>query len=315
MHSITGEKIVMNSSNSPTQPVQTSGDDPLSQYQPIRLPPKKNRVSGFVITLLGFGCVALLGLLVLYLLFPARTNFLILGIDRPPAGTNMSRTDTMIVVTVNPLKPDIGMLSIPRDLWVAIPGHGENRINTAHFFAEIDHPGSGPAAAQAVVQRDFHVTVPYYVRVRFDSVTDIVDAMGGVDIELKTAMSGYDPGWHHLNGKQALAFVRDRKGSDDFFRMSRGQMFIMAAVRQMINPLNWWRVPLVAVTSLRMVDTNIPAWQLPRIGVAFMRGLVTGIDAKTLTRDMVTPTITDQGADVLLPNWQRIYPLVKEIFG
>jgi polyisoprenyl-teichoic acid--peptidoglycan teichoic acid transferase len=303
----------MNSFNNSTQPVQIFDDSPLSHYQPIRLPPKKRRAPGCLIAGTIFCLVLILGLIGVFLILPVRTNFLVLGIDRPPSGTNMSRSDTMILVSVNPLKPDIGMLSIPRDLWVPIPGHGENRINTAHFFAEVEHPGSGPAAAMAVVQTNFHVKVPYYVRVHFDSVTEIVDAMGGVDVDLKTAMSGYEAGWHHMDGKQALAFVRDRETSDDFFRMSRGQTFILAAIRKMINPLNWWRAPLVVTTTLRSIDTNLPVWEWPRIAVAFARGLVTGINNKTLTRDMVTPTITSEGADVLLPNWDRIYPLVNEV--
>ena len=63
--------------------------------------------------------------------------------------------DTIILTTFNPWKPNVGMLSIPRDLWVNIPGVGENRINTAHFFAEANDPGSGPSATMDTIEAEF----------------------------------------------------------------------------------------------------------------------------------------------------------------
>ena len=89
--------------------------------------------SGCLIILAGLIAILFIGFI--YFLVPFRTNFLVLGIDRVPEGSNLGRSDTNILVTVKPLSPYIGMLSIPRDLWVTIPGVGENRINTAHFFA------------------------------------------------------------------------------------------------------------------------------------------------------------------------------------
>ena len=75
---------------------------------------------------------------------PGRVNVLILGLDTREPGSNLGRSDTMILTTFLPAEPYVGLLSIPRDLWVIIPGWGENRINAAHFFAESEFPGSGP---------------------------------------------------------------------------------------------------------------------------------------------------------------------------
>ena len=72
-----------------------------------------------------------------------RTNILLLGLDRAEAGSDAARTDTIILTTFVPHRLYLGMLSIPRDLWVTIPGVGENRINTAHFYAEAARPGRG----------------------------------------------------------------------------------------------------------------------------------------------------------------------------
>jgi LCP family protein required for cell wall assembly len=254
---------------------------------------------------------------VLFLLFftPFRINILLLGIDnRIEDNTAMGRSDTMILTTIPPVSPYLHMLSIPRDLWVDIPGHGQNRINTAHFFAEIAKPGSGPKAAAETVELNFKVPVQYTVRIKFDGFISVVDAMGGVTVDLPTDMSGYTAGKHHLDAKQALAFVRDRKGSDDLFRGMRSQIFIKAAIRQMANPLHWWRIPGVTLAMTQAITTDIPVYLWPRIGYSVLFSGVTGFDTNTLNHNMVHGWITNEGADVLLPNWDLINPLVDKLF-
>jgi polyisoprenyl-teichoic acid--peptidoglycan teichoic acid transferase len=314
----------------PPAPSQPSQPDPLGQFQPIRVPraepplrppaqrpPRRRRRSN------NLGClscvtpilVLVLALLAVYLLFPLRTNLLVMGVDRVPEGTALGRTDTIIMMSIIPLQPEINMLSIPRDLWLDIPNVGPNRINTAHFFAEGEQTGSGPRALQQTIQNNFGVRFSYYVRLRFDGFVSIVDAMGGVTVELAEPMSGYDAGTHRLNGEQALAFTRDRAGTDDFFRMSRGQLMIKAMLRQMTRPATWPRLPAVAMAGLQAMDTNLPLWHWPRIGFAMLRSGSDGIDNRTISREMVLPFTTDGGAQVLAPNWDQIRPVVREMFG
>ena len=261
-----------------------------------------------------FFLFAFFSLLGIYLFAPLRTNLLILGIDYSPNNDAVGRSDTIILSTFVPLQPYVGMLSIPRDLWVTIPGHGENRINTAHFFAEAQKPGSGPLAAMNTIQQDFGINVHYFLRIRFEGFKNVVNAMGGVNIVLDQPMAGYPAGAHHLTGNKALAFARSRMGADDFYRMQQGQIVIKSAFRQMLNPLEWPRLPAVLVALVRSVDTNVPIWQWPRLGLALLRLGPSGIDSRTISREMVTPYVTDQGADVLLPNWDRINPLLKAMF-
>lgn len=251
----------------------------------------------------------------LYLLAPLRTNMLLLGIDYVEPGSAVARSDTIILASVNPLKPTVRLLSIPRDLWVSIPGMGENRINTSHFFAEGQQPGSGPSAVRQTIDQNFGINLPYYLRLRFEGFRSIVDALGGVDIELPEAMAGYAAGKHHLTGRKALAFVRSRADSDDFFRMSHGQLMIKALLKNMLNPLKWPRLPGVARAFFASVDTNLPVWLWPRLGLALLRAGPGGVESYQITREMVTPFITDQGASVLLPNWPVINLLVEEVFG
>lgn len=257
----------------------------------------------------------LLVILVFLLFFtPMRTTVLILGIDRPPEGTWAGRSDTMILASITPVLPDVSILSIPRDLWVSVPGQGENRINTAHFFAENSAPGTGKAAADGVVETNLGVTVDYVVRIKFDGFVKIIDAMGGVTVNLPVDMSGLAVGEHTFDGTQALAFVRDRAGSDDFFRQQRGQMVILSAVKEMMNPAKWVRIPAVLTAVLQSVDTNIPFWIYPRLVYASLFSAVKGFDARTFDREMITPWVTDGGAQVLLPIWEKINPLLFELF-
>jgi len=120
----------------------------------------------------------LLAVILIYFLAPLRTNILLLGTDDSPERGSVGRTDTIILATVVPLKPYVGMLSIPRDLWVTVPGVGEQRINTAYFFAEANQAGSGPRAALQTIHENFGVPVRYYAVIHMAGLTSIVDALG-----------------------------------------------------------------------------------------------------------------------------------------
>lgn len=270
----------------------------------------------------GCGCLPMLAPFLLiflvflaFLLFPGKVNILVIGIDARPEEGNLGRSDTNILVTLDPLRPYFGALSIPRDLWVNVPGVGENRINTAHFFAEAAEEGTGPAAAIETVESNFGVNINYFVRIRFTGFQEVIDSMGGIDVDFPSDMSGYTVGTHHLDGEQALALVRDRAGSDDFSRMSRGQLFLKSVWKTMLKPVSWVRIPAVVAALSHSVDTNIPVWQWPRMGLAVLRVGPDGIDTRSISREMVNPFTTGGGANVLGPNWALINPVLDEMFG
>ncbi len=276
---------------------------------------RRSGCSSFGCGLLFILAIPLMLMIIGYLIAPLRTNILVLGIDYTPPGSYVGRSDTNIIISVNPLKPTIAMLSIPRDLWIPIPGYGENRINTAHFFAEGEQTGSGPYKAMETIRTNFNIRIGYYLRFRFDSFREVVDAFGGVDIYLAEPMAGYPAGQHHLTGNKALAFARNRTGSDDFFRMEQGQILVKALLRQSLQPAKWFRIPAAGLAFLRSVDTNIPVWQWPRLGLAILRAGPDGINNRIIQREMVTPYTTDQGANILLPDWGQINHLVEELFN
>ena len=256
-----------------------------------------------------------LALTLIYFFAPLRTNILLLGTDDSPERGTVGRTDTIILTTIVPLRPYVGMLSIPRDLWVTIPNVGEQRINTAYFFAEANQPGTGSRAAMQTIRENFDVPVHYYAVVHMNGLVSAVDALGGLDIQLDQPTGGLPAGNHHLNGVDALAFARDRGGSDDFSRMQRAQVLISAAFAKALQPSGWRAFPRLIFSITQVIGTNIPLWQLPRLLFALVRSAFFGIESHTITADMVTPFVTSGGAQVLSPNWEAINPLLKDMFG
>jgi len=159
------------------------------------------------------------------------------------------------------------------------------------------------------------VDVNYFIRVRFDGFLELVDTLGGVDIEIPRPMSGLSEGSHHLSGEQALAFVRDRAGSDDFSRMERGQIFIRALIKRVITNSGWQNIPHSLSIISKMVETNAPVWLWPRLGIATLRVGTNGFDSRVINREMVLPFVSEGGAQVLAPNWEKINPILMELFG
>src|SRR5215207_11406888 len=157
----------------------------------------------------------------------SRITILIIGLDFRDYMANQGapRSDTMILLTIDPLTKTAGMLSIPRDMWVNIPGFGYSRINTAWTLGRGSKlPGGGPTLAMKTVSHFIGVPVDYYVQVDFDTFVDFIDLIGGVDIYndetliLDPMAHGKDfpkvkltcCGMRHLNGSKALAYARCR---------------------------------------------------------------------------------------------------------
>ncbi len=177
-----------------------------------------------------------------------RVNILVMGIDQREHEQGPWRTDTMLVLTIDPVTMSGGMLSIPRDLWVPIPGYEEGRINTAHYLGEIyDYPGGGTALAVKTVQYNLGVPIHYYARVNFTAFEQLVDLIGGIDIYVEEEINdpfypdeayGYDPlyiaaGWQHFDGEMALKYARTRHSiGGDFDRAQRQQQVILAVFEQ-----------------------------------------------------------------------------------
>ena len=177
-----------------------------------------------------------------------RVNVLVMGIDQREHEQGPWRTDTMLVMTIDPVSMTGGMLSIPRDLWVPIPGYEEGRINTAHYLGDLyDYPGGGSALAAKTVQYNLGVPIHYHARINFTAFEELVDLIGGIDVYVEKEIidptypdegTGYDPlyvpaGWQHFDGAMALKYARTRHSEGgDFDRAKRQQQVVLAVFEQ-----------------------------------------------------------------------------------
>jgi LCP family protein required for cell wall assembly len=179
----------------------------------------------------------------------SRFNLLAMGLDYRDweAGEGAPRTDTMILLSVDPVSKTAGMLSIPRDLWVSLPGFQDpERINTAYRFGETyELPGGGPELAMATVENLLGLKIDYYALIDFASFEKFIDEIGGVKIDIPKKIK-VDPingettvlrkGEQVLPGSLALAYARARyTEGGDFDRARRTQQVIMGIRNRIIN--------------------------------------------------------------------------------
>jgi LCP family protein required for cell wall assembly len=263
-----------------------------------------------------------------------RVNILVLGIDQRDYEQGPWRTDTMIVVSVDPATKSAGMLSIPRDLWVPIPGFQESRINNAHFLGDAnDYPGGGPALAKKTVEQNLGVPIDYYVRFNFSAFEKLVDLIGGIDVMVERTIDdptypaendpGYDPfhidaGMQHMDGKTALKYARSRHDDPlgDFGRAHRQQQ-VMLAIRDKVMQINALptllpRANEIAATLSNAVKTDLSVQQvleLAKLGTQIDRNRIkSGFIDQTMTLPFTTP----DGDQVLVPMRDAIRKVVLD---
>lgn len=295
---------------------------------------RRGCLSPFGLALLAVACVAgALGLLGYVALARAdsgpRTNVLILGLDRRPDESTAVRSDTMVLVTVYPRGEQVGLLSIPRDLYVEIPGYGQDRINTAHFWGENEATPRGPELAMQTVEHNIGLSVDHYVRLDFDGFRAIVDAVGGVDILVESAVvdDAYPTedygtvhieipaGLQHMDGETALRYARSRHGASDFERAKRQQQVMVAVAERILAADGWATWPAVLAAVLNHTDTDLTIAEMLLLAPTLKRAGPAGIQRLAIDDSMTDPWTTASGAQVLLPRWEAIRPAVEGLFS
>jgi LCP family protein required for cell wall assembly len=270
-----------------------------------------------------------------------RFTILLLGLDKRPneRGTAF-RTDSMILISLDPATRSIGVLSIPRDLYVEIPrdtvigqSYGFQRINTAYFLGERVREGYGALLAMQAVQYNLGIRIHDYIVFDFQAVIAAIDAIGGVEIDVPRDIvdyaypdmytNGYDPlyipaGRQWMNGELALKYARSRHDSSDFDRARRQQQ-VIAAVRErilrfemlpqlLLQASNLWAALSAHVRSRltleQWIQLALYAKDVPSENIRY--GVLDG--------RYVQPMLWN-GMSVLAPNRAVIGNLLVEVFG
>jgi LCP family protein required for cell wall assembly len=273
----------------------------------------------------------------------SRLNILFVGLrgGDPIEGDCPFCTDTLILLTVDPVTKTAGMLSIPRDMWVNIPGFGYSRINTAWTLGRGSKlPGGGPGLAMKTVSHFVGVPVNYYVQVDFDTFVDIIDMLGGVDIYndetivLDPMSHGKDfpkvkltcCGMRHLNGTAALAFARCRHAEQgckdgDVGRAKRQQKIIFGIREKVLDPENFTsllrQAPQLYDTFSAGIQTNMSLMGAIKLAVMVNDIPQENIRNAVIDHSMMTfgnTILGGQNASVMKPIPDKIRLVRDQIF-
>lgn len=268
----------------------------------------------------------------------SRINILFFGLDYRDweANAGPPRSDTMILFTIDPITKTAGMMSIPRDMWVNIPGFGYSRMNTAYPSGEgAQLPGGGAGLVMKTVEQFLGVPVHYYAQVDFNTFTEFIDYLGGVDVwvEQDLVLDPVGPGtdhfrvnccgFRHMNGWRTLAYARTRKGGDgDIDRSRRQQMVIQAIQRRVFDPAVFpgliQNAPAIYAQFQSGIHTNLSfedALKLAVLGKDIAPETIkTGvIDTTMVTFDNVV--LGGANASIMKPLTDKIRVLRDEIFS
>jgi LCP family protein required for cell wall assembly len=267
-----------------------------------------------------------------------RTTVLLMGIDKRQGmeQERAFRTDTMMLITIDPVRNNMGMLSIPRDLWVNIPGfESRDRINTANFKGDAFRiPGGGPSLAMETIAVNLGIQVDNYIRINFTAFESLINEIDGIEVDVPQAIedprypdccTGYDPlyipeGLTHMDGSLALKYARTRATyGGDFDRAARQQQ-VLLAVRDKI--LTMKMLPKLIARAPKLYSTLSGGYDtdLTLENIVDLMGLVREIDSKNIQSAVINGDYlmneftTSEGAQVVLLDSQAFRKLREQMF-
>jgi LCP family protein required for cell wall assembly len=264
----------------------------------------------------------------------SRVTVLLLGLDGRDWIQNYGPplADTIILATLDPQSRTAGMLSIPRDLWVRIPGYGYHKINQSFQLGEADHAeGGGAGLAIETVENFLDVKINYYIQIDFNAFVRIIDEIGGVKINVpetivvdpvgrETINKTLTPGIQTLPGEIALAYARARNTpGSDFDRAARQQQVIMAIRERVISfqmlPTLISKAAVIYQEISRGVNTNLNLQQIIQLAWLAQQLPPENIRQGVIGPDLVINSISADGMAILQPIPDQIMLLRDEIFS
>ena len=261
----------------------------------------------------------------------SRFTILVTGLDRRPIEFQSLnyRTDTIMILSFDPATQQIGVLSIPRDMHIAVPESGELiRVNTLFVRGERQGVGRGPEYMVDVMQYNFGIYIDAYVAFDFEAFQTIIDTIGGITIDVPYAISDsrypdmnwlFDPFWigagvQTLDGETALKYARTRLTDSDYRRGERQLLVMMGIRNQLDNEIALQQMLVRAPQLLQDLDghiyTNISIDQAIPVGLAMMQVPAENIQTGALGLDY-----SYNWAGVRVPDREKLIGLMTETFG
>lgn len=243
---------------------------------------------------------------------PDQMNILLLGSDARPY-SRLFRTDTIILLTLNPSQGTVSLTSFPRDLYLMIPGWGMDRINTAWARG-------GFSKLAATFEHNFGVRPEHYVLINFSSFKQVIDSLGGLEVNVGQTLSDYKNGRYitikkgatQMDADMILWYVRSRKTSNDFARNQRQQEVILALFNKLLSLGALRRAPEFyqiykdnVTTDLRLTDL------LPLLPLAATLSDTSRIRNYYVGPQHVYDWITPGGGMVLVPRGDGVRKVIR----
>ena len=210
---------------------------------------------------------------------PNKLNILVMGVDDRPREDDPGRSDTLMVMTIDTESREASIISIPRDTRVRIKGLGWDKVNHAYLVGQ-------ETLTKQTTENFLGIPMDYYVKVNLDSFGRIVDAIGGVTVDVEKRMQ-YEDSWDHyvidlqhgvqrLDGRTALQYVRYRDEDGDIGRVARQQKFIKAVLAEVSSPAIILKAPSIIREIFASLDTDIPVGLMLGVARKFKNGLSGG---------------------------------------
>ncbi|MBN1247998.1 MAG: LCP family protein, partial [Anaerolineae bacterium] len=250
----------------------------------------------------------------------------LLGSDQRPDWEHWN-TDAIQYLVVYPKLRSVSLLSIPRDLYVYIPNLKMSRINVADMYGEqYGFDGGGFGLLNQTLLYNLGITADYYVKVNFQGLKGIVDALGGIDVPVHCHLEDWwpypnedgtynrmvlEPGVHHMDGRLALWYSRTRKTTSVFDREERQQQVLEAIWMKARRDGFLDIIPTLYEQYGTLVETNLGWGNILSLGVLATQMELSQVTLYNLGPREVTPYVTLQGGNVFLPNWEAMAPLIE----
>ena len=190
-----------------------------------------------------------------------KATVMIMGIDE--RADDVGRSDTLMIATLDPDKNQAALLSVPRDTRVKIKGHGFDKINAAYAYG-------GRKLTQETIESLLNTHIDHYIKINVHGFTKIIDALGGIDIDVEKRMYYEDPwdddgglyidlqpGMQHMDGKTAITYVRYRDEEGDIGRIKRQQNFMKAVMDKLVSPTIIPKLPAIVSAVSDSVETDM----------------------------------------------------------
>ncbi len=247
-------------------------------------------------------------------------NILLIGVDSRSEKAD-TRSDTMMLVSVNAVKKEIVLTSFMRDLYVEIPRNGHNRLNSANVFG-------GPELLTDTIEKNFKIDIDSYMLVTFDVFRKLIDGVGGVYVDITEDEARYMHGSYvnlpniksgeniHLNGKEALWYCRIRKLDSDFHRTDRQREVVKSIIAQVVktSPAKLYGT---AREMMSLIKTDLTKDEILSLA-SFAPALYTGYEIKSVTipADDTWRYASRRGMSVIVADENKNAEYLKaEIYG